>query len=195
MLATLGPYLLSAQVTGRQPAPLGNAHPDMAPHGIYPARDADTWLTLAVQDDRQWAALASLARQPWSQEARFANAAGRIAHRDALDRSLRTWTATFARDALVAKLRVAGIAASPVLTIHEQWTDAHFAARGVKRRVEIPYYGDEDLFKVPWHFSDMTPAIERSGPTLGQHNRDVFCGLLGLSEAEVAELTESGVIS
>lgn len=53
MLTTLGPYLLNAQVTGRQPPPLGNAHPDMAPHGIYPAKDAETWLTIAVQDDRQ----------------------------------------------------------------------------------------------------------------------------------------------
>ena len=65
----------------------------------------------------------------------------------------------------------------------------------MKTRVEIPYYGDEDLFKAPWHFSDMAPVIDRSGPTLGQHNREVFCGILGMSEAEVAELTEQGVIS
>ena len=98
-----------------------------------------------------------------------------IAHRDELDQALRTWTATVPRDALVGKLRAAGIAASPVLTIHEQWNDANYAARAVKTRVEIPYYGDDDLFKAPWHFSDMTPVIDRSGPTMGQHNREVFC--------------------
>ena len=108
---------------------------------------------------------------------------------------LRAWTATFDRDALVEKLRAAGIAASPVQTIHEQWNDANYAARAVKKRVEIPYYGDDDLFKVPWHFSDMTPVIDRSGPTLGQHNREVFCDMLGLSDSDFAELTESGVIS
>ena len=195
MLATLGPYLLNAQVTGRQPAPLGNGHPDMAPHGTYPAKEQDTWLTLAVQDNRQWSALASVAQQAWTHDARLATAAGRLEHRDELDRALRAWTATFDRDTLVAKLRAAGIAASPVQTIHEQWNDAHYAARAVKNRVEIPYYGDDDLFKVPWHFSDMTPVIDRSGPTMGQHNREVFCGMLGLSETEFKELEEGGVIS
>lgn len=195
MLATLGPYVLNAQVIGRQPTPLGNGHPDMAPHGIYPAMDADTWLTIAVQDDAQWCALAALAKEPWTQDARFATAAGRVAHRDELDTAVRSWTAKFARDALVAKLRAAGIASSPVLTIHEQWNDANYAARAVKKRVQIPYYGDDDLFKVPWHFSDMMPVIERAGPTLGQHNREVFCDMLGLSEAQFTELTESGVIA
>ena len=192
MLATLGPYALESQVTGRQPPPLGNAHPDLAPHGIYPARQPDTWLTIAVQTDGAWASLAFLAG---IDDQRFATAARRVEHRDELDAALRAWTSTFARDDLVARLRAAGIASSPVLTLDEQWSDAHYTARAVKTRVQIRYYGDEDLFKAPWRFSDMAPHIERSGPTLGQHNREVFCGLLGMSEAEVAQLTEQGVIA
>ena len=192
MLTTLGPYVLEAQVTGRQPPPLGNAHPDLAPHGIYPAQASDTWLTIAVRSDSEWRSLASTAD---IDDARFATAAGRIAHRDALDDALRHWTAQFERDGLVATLRACGIASSPVLTIAEQWSDSHYAARAVKARVSIPYYGDEDLFKAPWHIDGMAPVIDRSGPTLGQHNREVFCGILGMSEAEVAELTRQGVIA
>ena len=192
MLTTLGPYLLEAQVTGRQPPPLGNAHPDLVPHGIYPARERDTWLTIAVQSDAEWPSLASLAG---IDDARFAHAAGRAAHRDEIDAALRKWTAQFARGEGVATLRAAGIASSPVLTIDEQWSDAHYAARAVKTRVPIPYYGDEDLFKAPWHIEGMAPVIDRSGPTLGQHNREVFCGILGMSETEVAELVQQGVIA
>jgi crotonobetainyl-CoA:carnitine CoA-transferase CaiB-like acyl-CoA transferase len=192
MLATLGPYVLAAQVAGRQPAPLGNGHPDWAPHGIFPAQGTDRWLAIAVADDGQWSALAALAGL---HDSRFATSASRAAHRDELDAKLRAWTATFARDDLVARLRAAGIASSPVLDIHEQWNDAHYAARGVKARVPIPYYGDEDLFKAPWRFSDFAPVIDRSGPTLGQHNHEVFCGLLGMTEAEVAQLTAEGVIA
>ena len=196
MLTTLGPYVLSTQVTGQQALPLGNAHPDMAPHGIYPAKEKDAWLSIAVTTDRQWAMLASLAQdEPWAHDTRFLTAALRVQHVDELDAVLRVWTAAYPRDELVARLRSAGIASSPVLTIQEQWNDANFAARAVKKRVELPYYGDEDLFKVPWRFSDMTPEIETSGPTLGQHNRLVFCEMLGLSDAEFTELEESGVIA
>ena len=192
MLATLGPYVLEAQVTGTQPPPLGNGHPDFAPHGIYPARDPDTWLTIAVSSDSEWSSLAALAGL---RDQDLATAEQRVARRDELDATLRNWTSTLARDDLVARLRGTGIASSPVLTIDEQWNDANYAARDVKTRVQIPYYGDEDLFKAPWRFSDMAPRIEGSGPTLGQHNREVFCGILGMSEAEVAELTEQGVIA
>ena len=192
MLTTLGPYVIESQVTGQQPPPLGNAHPDLAPHGIYAAQEADTWLTIAVRSDAEWSSLASFAG---INDTRFANTSGRVAHRDELDARLRAWTVQFTRDALVERLRSAGIASSPVLTIAEQWNDAHYAARAVKTRVPIPYYGDEDLFKAPWHIEGMAPVIDRSGPTLGQHNREVFCGILGMSETEVAELTEQGVIA
>ena len=61
------------------------------------------------------------------------------------------------RDTLVAKLREAGIASSPVLSVQEQWQDPHYAARGIKSRVAISVYGDEDLFRAPWRFSDFSP--------------------------------------
>jgi crotonobetainyl-CoA:carnitine CoA-transferase CaiB-like acyl-CoA transferase len=39
-----------------------------------------------------------------------------------------------------------------------------------------------------------TPAVlERAGPTLGQHNEEVWCGLLGLGESEYRALATEGV--
>ena len=196
LAGTLLPYLLDAQVNGRQPAPLGNAHPAMAPHGIYPAREADAWLTLAIAEDAQWQALRRLApAAPWARDARFDLTAGRLAHTVELDAALARWTVAHARDALVARLRAAGIAASPVLSVEEQWRDPHYAARAIKHRVTIPVYGGEDLFSAPWRFSDFAPQIERCGPTTGEHNDYVFGELLGLVPGEIAELTASGVIA
>jgi len=40
-----------------------------------------------------------------------------------------------------------------------------------------------------------TPArIERGGPTLGQHNAQVFGDVLGMDESTIAEMTAQGVI-
>jgi crotonobetainyl-CoA:carnitine CoA-transferase CaiB-like acyl-CoA transferase len=112
-----------------------------------------------------------------------------------LDDALARWTESQPRDALVARLRSAGIASSPVLSIQELWQDPHFAARGVKQPVEVPFYGSEDLFRGPWRFSDFSPQVTACGPTLGQHNDKVFGELLGLSGEEIAELKQSGVIA
>ena len=135
------------------------------------------------------------AGEPWAEDPRFRTLDGRLAAVDALDAAIARWTSAHERDALVGKLRAAGIAASPVLTIEEQWQDAHFAARGVKQGIHIPDYGNEDVFKAPWRFSDFAPQIDASGPTTGQHNEQVFGELLGLSNDEIAELRHSGVIA
>jgi crotonobetainyl-CoA:carnitine CoA-transferase CaiB-like acyl-CoA transferase len=196
LLGALRPYLLDAQVQGRQPPTTGNAHPDMAPHGIYPAREADAWLTIAVATDAQWRALQRLAAdQAWANDSRFATRTGRLAHAVELDTALKPWTAAQPRDSLIAALRGAGIAASPVLSIQQQWQDPHYGARHVKQRVTIPFYGDEDVFRAPWMFSDIEPRIERCGPSTGEHNDYVFGELLGLPADEIAALKASGVIA
>ena len=196
LLGVLRPYLLDAQVNARQPPATGNAHPEMAPHGIYPALGHDAWLTIAIDNDAQWQALRALTRETsWANDARFDTNENRLAHAAALDTAIAHWTSAHPRDALVARLRAVGIASSPVLSVEELWRDPHFAARGIKQRVTIPVYGEEDLFRAPWRFSDFTPTIDRCGPLLGEHNDFVFGELLGLSAAEIAELKTAGVIA
>ena len=195
LIATLTPYLLQSQVEGRQPGPAGNAHPGMAPHGIFPAQGTDRWLTIAVQDDRQWAALTALAGgQAWAEDASLATAAARLARRAGLDQAVAAWTAPQDRDALVATLRNAGIPASPVQDIKEVWADAHFAARGMQHSVDLPVMGAESLFRAPWLFSDLRPQTGRRGPLLGEHNEQVLQGILGLPPERFEQLKADGVI-
>lgn len=196
LLGTARPWLLDAQVSGRQPGPQGNSHPEMAPHGIYPAQGNDDWLTIAVADDAQWHALQILASDaPWVADPRLATLAGRLEQAPALDAALATWTRGQDRDTLVARLRAAGIASSPVLSVQAQWRDAHLEARAIKTRVQIPHYGDEDLYRAPWRFSDIEPRIERCGPLLGEHNAQVFTGLLQMTPEELESMVREGVIA
>jgi crotonobetainyl-CoA:carnitine CoA-transferase CaiB-like acyl-CoA transferase len=196
LLSSLRPYLLQAQVESRQPQPMGNRHPDMAPHGIYPAQGQDRWLSIAVASDSQWRALQALAPQQASMlDARYTSLVGRQAHVQELDEAVAVWTRTHDRDALVARLRAAGIASSPVQTIQEQWQDPHFASRRLKQRVPLPVYGDEDLFRAPWRFSEFEPRIERCGPLLGEHNHYVFGELLKLPASKIETLVAEGVIA
>ena len=196
LLSTLRPYLLDSQINGQQTPPAGNRHAGMAPHGIYRAAGEDAWLSIAVASDLQWQTLMRLAGgQDWALDTRFNALEGRLAYHAEVDALVSAWTSTQARDGLVNLLRTAGIAASPVLSVQEQWQDPHFAARGIKQSVDIPVYGAEDVFKAPWRFSDFAPQIDSCGPLLGQHNDWVFGELLGLSPEEITDLKQSGVIA
>lgn len=196
LTGTLRPLLVRAQVDGRQPPLAGNRHPTMAPHGIFPADGADRWLTLAVADDAQWRALAELAAgEAWASDPRFATALARRANVDALEAAIGRWTAGQDRDALVTRLRAAGLASAPVLSIEEMWRDPHFEARRIRTLVDIPIYGPEAMFRGPWQFSRFAPVISRPGPAMGEHNGEVLSGILGLSDEEIDRLVEAGVVS
>ena len=196
LFATLTPYLLQAQIEGRQPLPTGNAHPAIAPHGIFPAAGEDRWLSIAVRDDSDWVALAALAgEQEWARDPRFSTAGGRIASRETLDGMLAAWTAAQDRDRLVAELRDAGVPASPVNDIDALWNDRQLAARGMADRVELPGLGREALFRAPWNISGFGIETGTRGPVLGEHNDRVLRGTLGLEEGEFDRLRAGGVIA
>jgi crotonobetainyl-CoA:carnitine CoA-transferase CaiB-like acyl-CoA transferase len=196
LLATLTPYLLQAQMQGRQPAPMGNRSADAAPRGIYPARGPDQWISLAVGDDRQWRALTGLAAgRSFASDERLATMAGRLAHADELDAAIASWSEGQDRDALVVALRGFGVAASPVQSIDELWRDPQLAARAMTDPVALPAQGEIPLFRPPWRFSHLDPAPSPPGPLLGEHNALVFCDLLGLPQDEFDTLVADGVIA
>jgi crotonobetainyl-CoA:carnitine CoA-transferase CaiB-like acyl-CoA transferase len=196
LLGTLRPYLLDMQVNDGQPPPLGNGHPVMAPHGLYPAAGDDSWLTLSVTNDAEWRRLTQIAEgETWAMDSRFSTVAGRLDHRIELDVAITRWTVRHARADLMVRLRGAGLASMPALTLEEFWRDPHFTARKIGQVVDIPVFGPETLIKAPWRFSRYAPEINRCGPKIGEHNGLVFGELLGLSAREIAELVASGVIA
>jgi len=195
LVSVLRPQLLAAQRQGSQPSLSGNTHPEMAPHGIYPALGKDRWLSIAVENESGWRALIGLARGAgFAADPRFTDITSRLQHSAALDEALAEWTGQHERDGMVAQLRAQGIAASPVQSVEEMWSDALLQQRRASAPVHIPFLGSERVFRAPWRFSGIEATIDRPGPRLGEHNALVFGGILGLSEPEIAEFAAAGVI-
>ena len=196
LLGTLRPYLLSSQLTGNQPPPVGNRHPRMAPHGIYPAAGEDNWLTLTIPDDAAWRSFTGIAAgQTWAADPDLATTPGRLERAENLDRVIAAWTATFERDSLIADLRSAGLASFPVHSVEDLWGEPHFEARRMKIGIDIPIYGPDTVFTAPWKFSDFSPLVSRCGPSTGEHNHLVFGELLGLTSAQIEDLETRGIIA
>lgn len=196
LLGVLRPYVIDSQLNGRQSPTLGNSHPCMAPHGIFPARGEDSWLAISIPSESAWQALREIGKQAsWVNDPRYLTMASRLAHVESLESDLALWTKNHVRDALVDNLRSAGICATPVLSVEEQWAHPHFKARGIQHTVTIPHYGEEPIFQAPWRFSDFSPQINTCGPSTGQHNEQVLGGLLGLSPEEIDTLKHNGVVA
>src|SRR5918995_6267520 len=73
----IGASLMAAAASGEDPEPIGNASPSAAPHDCYPCKGEDRWCVIAAENERQWAALATILGSTVAQDGRFKTAQGR----------------------------------------------------------------------------------------------------------------------
>ncbi len=191
---------LDATVNGRAERDLpvaSNRDTDspMAPHGIFPCKDEDSWVAIACRHDQDWSALARVADEPWAGAEDFARLAGRLADQDELDARLGSWTSVRARDDIVVALRAVGVPCAPVLRPAER-CDANpdNDAWGLWPTVTHAIHGALRVDGLPIHLSATDWRIDRGGPVLGQDNERVLGEILGLSAREIGQLADEGVV-
>jgi crotonobetainyl-CoA:carnitine CoA-transferase CaiB-like acyl-CoA transferase len=178
----------------------GNRSPLAAPQGLYPCADGpgatDGWLALSVASDAQWRALRKALGEPdWATDPALETLAGRRSAHDAIDAHLRQWTRKRARAELVAELRALDIPASEVADpCRLLQRNPQLRARRYFEAPEHPVVGAMPLPSLPFRYASVDRWLRTPAPTLGQHNEEVLCGILGLSPAELRELEARGLI-
>jgi benzylsuccinate CoA-transferase BbsF subunit len=191
----LGEPIMEVMMTGRPPRILGNRHPSMAPHGVYPCKGEDKWVSIAVGSDEEWASLCqALGNPPWSQEDMFSDSLGRLRHQDELDKFLSEWTSNHTPEEVTQILQAAKVAVAPVLGVKDHYADKHLTERGLYTEVQHPRMGCEVVSFVPWKLSETPGGVCSSAPLLGQHNDYVFIELLGMSREELEQLKSEKAI-
>jgi crotonobetainyl-CoA:carnitine CoA-transferase CaiB-like acyl-CoA transferase len=192
----LGETLLGYAMNGRVPPRTGNRDPQFAPHGCYPCKGEDKWVTIAVFSDEEWTQLCRvLGQSDLAADERFRTAGARKQNEDALDELVGQWTEGHTHYEIANKLQAEGIAAGPVLNAAEILDDPQLAARDFFKKVAHPEAGEGIYNGVRARLSKTPCSIRRPAPCFGQHNGYVFGELLGLSEGEIAQLEKSGVIA
>ena len=194
-VATMGAGLMEYEATDRVLGPKGNYDPTMAPYGNYPCQGEDRWVSIAVANDEEWRGLAQAIGSPnWTTEDRFASRYQRQRHRGELDDQLSEWTSQ--RDAweITELLQSHGVAAIPVMDAEERLHDRHNQERGLYHEIEHPSLGVEPIFNLMWNLEKTPPSIRSHAPLLGQHNQQVLCDMLGLTQEELSDLEERQVV-
>ena len=73
-------------------------------------------------------------------------------------------------------------------------TDPHFAARDAIVRMAHPEFGEIPMQNVFPRLSETPGTVRSLGPELGQHNEEIYGGLLKLTSEQTRALAEAGVI-
>ncbi len=181
---------------GYTPKRTGSQHPDGGPTGIFRCGD-DGYITLALLPHQWKQFVDALALPELLTDERFATAALRRDHNDALKDIFESWLAKFPnRDAALAHLEAHRIPCAPVLTLNDAMAHPHLRARGTVRQVTEPTIGSFDIPGLPVKFSRWQPADPSAlkASRLGEDNVTVLMDVLGLSETNVRELIEQQIL-
>ena len=194
-VVTAGLGLMEYTTTGRVMGPKGNYDPAMAPYGNYPCLGEDRWVSVAVRTEDEWRGLVqAMGRPHWTQDAKFDSRYRRLKNRRELDARLSEWTEQRSAQENTELLQAHGVAALPVMDAEDRLNDPHFRERGLYQEIEHPSLGEEPIFNLMWQLSRTPGRIRRHAPLLGEHNQQVFGGMLGLSADEVRRLEERQVL-
>ena len=134
-----------------------------SPHGVYPVSSG--WITVAIEDDEQFATFAKvLAHEPLA-DATFASAQQRFEQRIVVDAHVAEATRTRDGADLAAELRAVGIPAEVVVTVADLIKSPQLAAREFLTEVDHPEWGRRRLVGIPWRPFG-APAIPIGPPPL-----------------------------
>ncbi|CAN7319544.1 CaiB/BaiF CoA transferase family protein [Mycolicibacterium frederiksbergense] len=176
--------------------PSGTRLEGIAPSNIYQSANG-SWVVIAANQDTVFRRLCGAMGMPeLAGDDRFVNHVARGRHQDELDTIIGDWAAERQPDDIIATLSEAGVISGPINTVAEVVNDPQLQARGM-----IADHWDERVernIKGPGVMPVLseTPGSVRSAGSArpGQHNDEVYSGLLGLSTEELTTLREQGVL-
>lgn len=190
--STIPDYDVGGVVRG----PSGTRLEGIAPSNIYQSANG-SWVVIAANQDTVFRRLCeAMGRPELATDDRFADHVARGRNQDELDKIIGDWAARREPGEIIATLSQAGVISGPINTVAEVFEDPQLQARGM-----IADHWDERIgrnVKGP----GVIPVLSESPGTIrnagsarpGQHNDEVYSGLLGLSAEELASLKEEGVL-
>lgn len=187
MTELMGYALTFTRHSGVEQQPRGMGSPAVVPYGAYATADGHT-VVLGTTNDAEWRRLARdlLARPDLADDPRYATAAGRVEHRDALDALVGEWCARTDLATIQAAADAAAIGNSRYNTTTDVLEHPHLHARGRWGEVETP--GGPVPALLPPLGERLDPV-----PALGAHT-DAVLRELGVPDAEIDTLRADGVV-
>ncbi|MCH8744987.1 MAG: CoA transferase [Chloroflexi bacterium] len=194
-VALIGGDLLAYQMTGEEPERRGNRSPHFAPHNSYRCQGEDRWVTIAATTHEEWEALTQVIGHPGlAGDARFTAVSDRLQNQDELDQIISAWTIDREMFAIVDQLQQSGIPSGPVLRGPDLLENPHYKDRHTFNQVTHPQVGPKWYPGFAWRMSETPGQVHWASPTLGQHNHQIYSQLLGMTDLEIAQLEQDGVI-
>jgi benzylsuccinate CoA-transferase BbsF subunit len=192
----LGPRYLEYSVNKRDPRPEGNRTLIAAPYGPYQCKGDDRWCVISVYTESEWERFAALLEKSGlGRNQKFATHLGRVRHKQELDQWVTSWTSRHDAYEVMEAVQGIGICAAVVQDVEDQFKhDPQYAATGFLVRMTEPEAGEVVTEGVPIRLSETPGQVRGLAPLMGEHTHEIARSVLGLSDADIAQLEEEKVL-
>ena len=180
---------------GDRPAPRrGNGSSPII--NLYPCKpfgQNDHVYIMAVAP-RMWIAVCTvIGREDLVDDPRFKDHSGRVENKEALSKEIGKWTKERTKHEAMHALCKGGVPASATYDTQDLFSDPHLIERGFIKSVPHDKLGEVPLLGCPLRLSESEVELE-AAPLLGDSTAEVLAADLGLSEEEIIQLNEQGII-
>jgi crotonobetainyl-CoA:carnitine CoA-transferase CaiB-like acyl-CoA transferase len=169
--------------------------PNVAPSNVYPTRDG--LVLIAANQDAVFRRLCLAMGTPsLADDARYSTHPARGARQRELDELVSRWTTSLTtREVLdVLGRRETAVPAGLIYRAPDMLQDSHFTARQAIVTTHHPRFGKLRMQNVAPKLSLTPGGIRSPAPELGEHNEEVYRGLLGMDAQRYADLRQRSVI-
>ena len=172
--------------------PEGTGTLNAVPHGHFPCGDGK-FLSIACTTSKMFERLTQGMKRPDLWDA-YGDLAERLKHRDVVIEEVTNWCLSMTREQVMEACIGAEVPAGPINSIADIFEDPQFRARDQLVTVQDPEVGEITIPGVVPKLSKTPGRIKTLGQGLGASNGDIYGKLLGLSEADIADLKARGII-
>ncbi len=173
---------------------MGPGTVNVVPHSHYPTSDKH-WVAIACTSDKIFERLAVAMGVPeLGGKGKWGTIKQREAERAQVDEYVGAWTGKHTRDEVIDTCESHQVPCGSVYAIDEIFEDPHYKARENIRFFNDPRVGEYALPNVVPRLTDTPGRIDRLGPSLGEHNDEVWGQRMRLSAERIAELKKKNVI-
>ncbi len=175
------------------PRRIGNKLSSSAPFGAYHAKDG--YVVICTITDPQWQkVLQAMKREDLIGEQRYATRESRTKNMDEVDGLVQAWCKERTVEEIFAILKKYQVPCSPLPTFDQVASDPHLLSRDMIVEVEQPVSGTVKLIGSVYKMSKTPGNRKLKAPEVGEHNQEIYGGLLGIDAEQMRKLKEESVI-
>jgi formyl-CoA transferase len=167
--------------------------PRIAPSNVYPTRDGIVMIG-ANQDTVFTRLCAAMETPALAEDSRYRDHEARGTHQRELDALIARWSTNLGTRELLALLEKHGVPSGLIYRTADMLDDPHFSAREAIVTTQHPQFGNLRMQNVAPRLSASPSSIRTPAPEIGQHNAEIYSGLLGLDETTLAMYRTRAVI-